>query len=118
MHIVAEPDKSQEKDDVFEQCTESPKDKLRRAGSTKFRRRRRDGVIISEGGSPLLDSLTHQLADLKTCELNHISDSECTPKRSQRTKSFDNTDAWLNPQVPSDDRYVWKTKFRSLLTII
>ncbi|XP_063928280.1 rho GTPase-activating protein 7 [Zophobas morio] len=102
-----EPDKSQEKDDVFEQCTESPKDKLRRAGSTKFRRRRRDGVIISEGGSPLLDSLTHQLADLKTCELNHISDSECTPKRSQRTKSFDNTDAWLNPQVPSDDRALW-----------
>ncbi|KAJ3623347.1 hypothetical protein MTP99_019578 [Tenebrio molitor] len=107
-----EPEKNaQERDDVFEQHTESPKEKLRRAGSTKFRRRRRDGVIISEGGSPLLDSLTHQLADLKTCELNHISDSECTPKRTQRssrTKSFDNTDSWLNSQISADDRVLWQ----------
>ncbi|EFA11023.2 Rho GTPase-activating protein 7-like Protein [Tribolium castaneum] len=106
-----EPEKnSQEKDDVFEQYTESPRDKLRRAGSTKFRRRRRDGTIFSEGGSPQLDrldSLTHQLADLKTCELNHVSDSECTPKRNQRTKSFDNTDSWLTSQISSDDRVLW-----------
>ncbi|XP_044256960.1 rho GTPase-activating protein 7 isoform X2 [Tribolium madens] len=106
-----EPEKnSQEKDDVFEECTESPRDKLRRAGSTKFRRRRRDGTVFSEGGSPLLDrldSITNQLADLKTCELNHISDSECTPKRSQRTKSFDNTDSWLTSQISSDDRVLW-----------
>lgn len=92
---------------MFDQTTESPRERLRRAGSTKFRRRR-DGVFISDTGSPLLDSFTQQVSDLKLSNLNHVSDSECTPKptRRSRTKSFDTTDPWLNSQL-NDDRVLW-----------
>ncbi|RZC32362.1 START domain containing protein [Asbolus verrucosus] len=98
---------TQEKEDVFEQCTESPSEKLKRAGSMKFRRRR-DGVFISDSKSKLLDSLTQQLGNLNSCEVNHISDSECTPKHSRRsrTKSFDTTDSWITTQI-SNDRILW-----------
>lgn len=94
---------SVDRDDVFEKSTESPRERLRRAGSTKFRRRR-EGVLFSDRDN-VLDSLTRQLSDLKSCDVNHVSDSEITPKhtRRARTKSFDKTDTWSHPH-PTTDR--------------
>ncbi|KAJ8970000.1 hypothetical protein NQ314_001429, partial [Rhamnusium bicolor] len=96
-----------EKDDVFEKCTESPKERLRRAGSTKFRRRR-DGVLFSDRDN-VLDSISQQLSDLKSCEVNHVSDSEITPRhtRRTRTKSFDKTDMWSHPHSTTE-RVIWQ----------
>ncbi|XP_019765316.2 rho GTPase-activating protein 7 isoform X2 [Dendroctonus ponderosae] len=96
---------SNDKDDVFEKCTQSPKERLRRAGSTKFRRRR-EGVCFSEREA--LDSVS-RVGSIKTLELNHISDSEVTPKhqRKARTKSFDKTETWAHPVDPVE-RLVWQ----------
>lgn len=94
----------QDKDEIFEKHTDSPKDRLRRAGSTKFRRRR-DGVLFSDKEN-VLDTIT-QINELKSCEVNHVSDSEITPKhtRRSRTKSFDKTEVWTSPH-PTSDRFV------------
>ncbi|XP_030756600.1 rho GTPase-activating protein 7 isoform X2 [Sitophilus oryzae] len=97
---------SQEKDDVFEKCTQSPKERLRRAGSSKFRRRRQ-GVFLSER-EPTLENIS-PINSLKILEINHISDSEITPRhqRKVRTKSFDKTDTWLHS--PHEvDRVIWQ----------
>ncbi|KAJ8923792.1 hypothetical protein NQ315_010374 [Exocentrus adspersus] len=93
-------------DDVFEKSTDSPKERLRRAGSTKFRRRR-EGVLFSDKDN-VLDSLTRQLSDIKSCDVNHVSDSEITPRHSRRarTKSFDKTDTWSHPHSPTE-RVIW-----------
>ncbi|XP_076262663.1 rhoGTPase activating protein isoform X2 [Rhynchophorus ferrugineus] len=96
---------SQERDDVFEKCTQSPKEKLRRAGSSKFRRRK-EGAFLSEREPPLEN--ISPIGSLKILELNHISDSELTPRhqRKVRTKSFDKTETW--PHTPhSIDRVTW-----------
>ncbi|KAJ8949156.1 hypothetical protein NQ318_012904 [Aromia moschata] len=97
---------SHERDDVFEKCTESPKERLRRAGSTKFRRRR-EGVLFSDRDN-VLDSLTRQLSDIKSCDISHVSDSEITPRhtRRPRTKSFDKTDTWSHPHSTTE-RVIW-----------
>ncbi|KAJ8969835.1 hypothetical protein NQ317_007708 [Molorchus minor] len=96
----------EEKGEVFEKCTESPKERLRRAGSTKFRRRR-DGVLFSDKNN-VLDKLTRQLSDIKPSEVNHVSDSEITPRhtRRTRTKSFDKTDTWSHSHSTTD-RIIW-----------
>lgn len=100
---------SQDKDEVFEKCTDSPKDRLRRAGSTKFRRRR-EGVLFSDKEN-VLDTIS-QLNELKCCEVNHVSDSEITPKhtRRSRTKSFDKTEVWTSPH-PASDRFALISSF-------
>lgn len=92
---------SQDKDDVFEKCTQSPKERLRRAGSSKFRRRR-EGVFFSERESTL-DTVS-PIGSLKTLEINHVSDSEITPRhqRKERTKSFDKTETWSHPPSAVD----------------
>nr|XP_023011891.1 rho GTPase-activating protein 7-like [Leptinotarsa decemlineata]XP_023011892.1 rho GTPase-activating protein 7-like [Leptinotarsa decemlineata] len=97
---------SNKEDEVFHKSTEDPKDRLRRAGSTKFRRRR-DGVLFSEKDN-ILDTLSQQLNQLKSSEVNHVSDSEVTPRHSRRsrTKSFDKTDTWSHPQATTD-RVIW-----------
>ncbi|XP_045482569.1 rho GTPase-activating protein 7 isoform X2 [Harmonia axyridis] len=67
-------------DDVFEDHTETRRERIRRGGSVKCRRRR-EGVIISENGAKLLDSLSEQLSGISVASnLNHASDSELTPK--------------------------------------
>ncbi|KAL3290013.1 hypothetical protein HHI36_023387 [Cryptolaemus montrouzieri] len=68
-----------EADEVFEE-NETLKDRVRRAGSVKSHRRR-EGVIISESGAKLLDSLSEQLSGISIASgLNYASDSELTPK--------------------------------------
>ncbi|XP_050313792.1 rho GTPase-activating protein 7 [Anthonomus grandis grandis] len=95
---------SQDKDDVFEKCTQSPKERLRRAGSSKFRRRK-DGACLSERDATL-ESVS-PIGSLKTLQLNHISDTEITPHHHSRvrTKSLDKSEGWVAP--PAVDRVIW-----------
>lgn len=89
--------------DSCERLCESPKDKLRRAGSTKFRRR---GFVLLEGGhdSTELDSLSEQLHNLKSSD-GPLSESELTPKhtsRRRKTNSLDKNEFCTDPAVQTD----------------
>ncbi|XP_060516110.1 rho GTPase-activating protein 7 [Cylas formicarius] len=98
---------SQDRDDAFEKCTQSPKERLKRAGSSKFRRRR-EGILFSEGDASFSDDYS-PIRSLRHLGTNHVSDSESTPKhqRRARTKSFDKTDTWL--QDPNSvEGVVWR----------
>lgn len=89
--------------DVSDHIKESPKDQLRRAGSTKYRRRR-DGVVISGSGGNVLDILSRQLEEVGIAESTHVSDSECTtrPNRRRKTRSLDKSDTWsVTPDSPN-----------------
>lgn len=81
---------------------ESPKDKLKRAGSTKFRRR---GVVVVEDSNEtdVLDIISKQLHDLNTSD-TPASDSELTPRHSRRrkTKSLDKNDFCADPSAHQD----------------
>lgn len=81
-----------------ENLTENPKERLKRAGSTKYRRRR-EGVVISDSGSNVLDILTKELNEVGLSQPTHASDSECTPRNSRRrkTRSLDKCDTWPSP---------------------
>ncbi|CAH1153716.1 unnamed protein product [Phaedon cochleariae] len=91
--------------DIHDKSTDPPKDRLRRAGTTKFRRRR-DGVFFSEKEN-ILDTLSQRLNDLKS-DGNHASDSEIAPRQSRRsrTKSFDKNEAWVHQQ-DTTERVIW-----------
>lgn len=77
---------------------ENPKERLKRAGSTKYRRRR-EGVVISDSGSNVLDILSKELEEVSIVQPTHASDSECTPRNSRRrkTRSLDKCDTWSSP---------------------
>ncbi|KAL1492740.1 hypothetical protein ABEB36_010947 [Hypothenemus hampei] len=97
---------SQDRDDVFEKSsTQSPRERLKRGGSSKFRRRR-EGMCFSEREN---FNTVSPVGSLKTLELNHVSDSEITPKhqRKIRTKSFDKTENWGHTPM-TVDRLVWQ----------
>lgn len=85
---------------------ESPKDKLRRAGSTKFRWRR-DGVVM-ENRKDLLDSLTKQLNNLQAGEETATSTGSL-PRQSKRrkTRSLDKSDTATNSPSYLSDRAFW-----------
>lgn len=77
---------------MIDKLCESPKDKLRRAGSTKFRRR---GFVFVDNSSEsgVLDYIPKQLHDINQSEAPS-SDSELTPRHSRRrkTKSLEKND--------------------------
>lgn len=97
---------SQDKDDVFEKVNQSPRERLKRAGSSKFRRRR-DGMCFSERDATF-ESFS-PVGSLKTLEINHVSDSEITPRhyRKFRTNSFEKPGGWAQPSS-SVERLIWQ----------
>lgn len=86
------------KNQTKENLKENPKERLKRAGSTKYRRRR-DGVVISDSGSNVLDILSKELSEISLTQPMHASDSECTPRNSRRrkTRSLDKCETWSSP---------------------
>lgn len=90
------------KNQTKENLKENPKERLKRAGSTKYRRRR-EGVIISDSGSNVLDILSKELGEVSISQPTHASDSECTPRnRRRKTRSLDKCDTWSSPPDTSE----------------
>lgn len=73
---------------------------MKRAGSTKYRRRR-EGVVISDSGSNVLDILSKELSEVSIEQPTHASDSECTPRNSRRrkTRSLEKCGVYVNPPL-------------------
>ncbi|XP_044765829.1 rho GTPase-activating protein 7 [Coccinella septempunctata] len=95
--------KTSDSDGACDDQNGSPRERLRRGGSVKCRRRR-EGVIISENGAKLLDSLSEQLSGISVASsLNHASDSELTPKFYNRIWRKPSEDEFQH-NVSSDSR--------------
>ncbi|KAK9889354.1 hypothetical protein WA026_004627 [Henosepilachna vigintioctopunctata] len=115
--------KVQESDEVFEDCN-SPRERFRRGGSVKYNRRR-EGVIISDSGAKLLDSLSEQLTGISVASSqNNSSDAERTPKFYDRlwgkaaekdiqNNSPENSVTFQVSSIKDDEANIFYCKFSS-----
>lgn len=89
-----------------ERLPESPKEKLRKAASTKFRWRR-DGV--TENRTDLIDSLSKQLHNLQKNEAMPVSVSVTSSSKKRKSRSLDKADTATNsPSYLCDNKAFWQ----------
>ncbi|XP_018325604.1 rho GTPase-activating protein 7 [Agrilus planipennis] len=93
---------------INENLRERSKDRLRRAASSIKFRRRREGVIINDNGSNVLDALSKQLVDMHSTDEMHLSDTECSRTgRRRKTRSLEKKDSWPHPALDDCDNVLW-----------
>lgn len=93
---------------------DSPKDRLRRSGSTKYHRKR-DGVVICDSRNDVIDMLSKQLTDFNTIDSNSDVGSSGRNSRRRKSRSLDKSDSIYNSPCHLSERLVRNVCFTNLL---